>query len=110
MPIQPLGSKRITLTKASNEGNNPTFSNGKPTVEIIAWEMKNTRQKRQYSPYSKIYNDETALLLRTHNPFAQELESDDSVKWEGRNYSVQSVRPVDVPLGVNKQNYEISLR
>ena len=110
MPIQPLGSEKITLTKSPSEGNNERFSNGKESVSIIAWEVKNTKIKRQYSPYSKIYADEVTLVLRTYNAFANELESDDSATWEGKAYSVQSVKPLDAPLGINKKVYEIALR
>lgn len=110
MPLHPFGSEKITLTKSPHEGNRPTFSNGKVTAEIIAWDVKNSIYKRQYSPYSKVYNDETQLVLRTYDPLALELESDDSATWEGKPYSVQEVHIVDVPLGINKRNYEISLR
>lgn len=110
MPIQPFGSEKITLTKSPAEGNRPRFSNGKESVSIIAWDVKNTRTKGQYSAYAKVYNDETRLTLQTHNPIALELQSDDSATWEGKLYSVQSVRPLDRPVGLNKKIYEISLR
>ncbi len=110
MPIHPFGSETITLTKSPREGNRPRFSNGKQSVEIIAWDVKNSLYKRQYSPHSKVFNDETRLVLRTHDPVALELETDDSATWEGIPYSVQEVHLVDVPLGINKKNYEISLR
>ena len=110
MPIHPFGSEKITLTKSPREGNKGRFSNGKQTVEIIAWDVKTSMYKRKYSPYSKVYNDETQLVLRTHDPIALELQSDDKATWEGKSYRVQEVHRVDVALGINKQNYEISLR
>jgi hypothetical protein len=110
MPIYPFGSEKVTLTKNPAEGNKPRFSNGKQAVDIIAWDVKNTAVKRQYSPYSKIYNDEKTLTLQTHDPLALELQSDDSAKWGGKEYSVQGVQPLDKPLGINKKVYQISLR
>ena len=110
MPIHPFGSEKVTLTKCPDEGNNARFSNGKQSVDIIAWDVKNTMVKRQYSPQSKIYNDETMLTLQTHNTVAMELQSDDSATWEGKSYSVQSVQPLDAPLGINKKIYVINLR
>ena len=110
MPIHPFGSETVTLTKCPEEGNKAVFSNGKQSVDIIAWDVKNTTVKRQYSPHAKIYNDETILTLQTHNPLAMELQSDDSATWEGKPYSVQSVQPLDKPLGINKKIYQISLR
>lgn len=110
MPIHSFGSERVTLTKSPDEGNKPRFSNGKQSVEIIAWDVKNATVKRQYSPYSKIYNDETALTLQTHAPIAMELQSDDTATWEGKPYRVQAVQPLEKPLGINKKIYQISLR
>ncbi len=110
MPIHPFGSEKVTLTKCPEEGNKPRFSNGKASVSIIAWDVKNAAMKRQYSPYSKVYNDEYTLILQTHNPLAMELQSDDSATWEGKSYSVQAVQPLDRPLGINKKIYQISLR
>lgn len=110
MPIHPFGSERVTLTKSPDEGNNPRFSNGKTSVSIIAWDAKNSTVKRQYSPYSKVYNDEVTLNLETYDAFAAELQSDDSATWEGRAYSVQSVQALDKPIGINKKLYVIALR
>ena len=110
MPIHPFGSERVTLTKSPDEGNNPRFSNGKTSVSIIAWDAKNSTVKRQYSPYSKVYNDEITLNLETYDAFAAELQSDDSATWEGKSYSVQSVQPLDKPIGINKKLYVIALR
>lgn len=110
MPIHPFGSEKVTLTKCPEEGNKARFSNGKTSVSIIAWDVKNSAMKRQYSPHSKIYNDEKTLILQTHNPLAMELQSDDSATWEGKLYSVQAVQPLDKPLGINKKIYQISLR
>lgn len=110
MPIHPFGSEKATLTKCPAEGNNTRFSNGKQSVDIIAWDVKNTMVKRQYSPQSKIYNDERMFTLQTHDPIAMELQSDDSATWEGKPYSVQSVQPLETPLGINKKIYVINLR
>jgi hypothetical protein len=110
MPIHPFGSETVTLTKSPDEGNKPRFSNGKAIVSIIAWDAKNTTVKRQYSPYSKIYNDEVTLQLQTYDELAMELQSDDSATWEGKSYSVQSVQPLNKPIGINKKIYVIALR
>ena len=108
MPVHPFGSKQVTLTKSPDEGNNPRFSNGKQSVNIIAWDVKNSTIKRQYSPYSKIYNDEVTLQLQTYDALA--MQSDDGATWEGKSYSVQSVQPLDKPIGINKKIYVIALR
>ena len=110
MPIHPFGSQTVRLTKSPSTGNKDYFSNGKAFVDIIAWDVKNSMYKRQYAPYTKVFNDEAVLVLRTHNPIALELESDDGVTWEGKTYSVQEVHLLDVPLTVHSKNYEISLR
>lgn len=110
MPVHPFGSDTVRLTKSPKEGNKPRFSNGKDTVDIIAWDLKNSKHKRQYSAYNKVFNDETMLVLQTFNPMALELESDDSATWEGKSYSVQEIHPIDVAFGINKQIFEISLR
>lgn len=110
MPIHPFGSEKTKIIKSPKLGNDTVFSNGKSEVEIIAWDVKNTMYRRQYSAYSKVYNDETVLVLRTHNPVALELETDDTVVWQDYAYSVQEVHQVDVPINVHSKNYEISLK
>ena len=110
MPIHPFGSGTATLIKCPEEGNKQHFSNGSKYVDIIAWDEENTKVRRQYSPYSKVYNDELLLELQTYDSYAMELQSDDSVTWEGKSYSVQSVKPVEKPIGINKKIYVISLR
>lgn len=110
MPIYPFGSGIATIIKSPEEGNKPHFSNGEKAVDIIAWDVKNTSVKRQYSPYPKIYNDELSLSLQTYDCLAIELQSDDSVTWEGKSYSVQSVQPLEKPIGINKKVFVIVLR
>lgn len=110
MPIQPFGSGNAVLIKSPRQGNDERFSTGKPTEKIIAWEVWNSRYKRQVSPYTKIYNDETTCILRTHDKLAMELQSDDGVKFNGYTYSVQSVHPVKTPLTLNSLDYEVTLK
>jgi len=110
MPVNPFGSKKAVISKSPGEGNKAKFSNGKAEAEIIAWEVWNSRYKRQYSPQSKIYGDETTLVVRTRNPLAKELESDDGLKWEGYTYSVQEIHSVKTFYNFNSEDYEIKLR
>lgn len=110
MPLNPLGSGKAILTKSPRYGNKERFSNGLQNAEIIAWEVWNSRYKNQVSPYSKIYNDETACILRTHNKYAFELQSDDSVSFGGYTYSVQSVHEVKTTLSLSSCDYEVSLK
>lgn len=110
MPVNPFGSKKAVISKSPGEGNKSKFSNGKAETEIIAWEVWNSRYKRQYSPQSKIYGDETTLVVRTRNPLAKELESDDGLKWEGYTYSVQEIHSVKTFYNFNSEDYEIKLR
>lgn len=86
------------------------FSDGRTTAEIIAWEVWNSRYKRQTSPQTNVYNDETTCIVRTHDKLAAELESDDALTIDGYTYSVQEVHPVVTPLGIGKKDYEISLK
>jgi len=110
MPIQPFGSGRAILIKSPRQGNEGRFSTGTPTVEIVAWEVWNSRYKRQVSPYTKIYNDETTCILRTHDKRAMELQSDDGINFNGYTYSVQAVHPVKTPIGLNTEDYEVTLK
>lgn len=110
MPIQPFGAEQIILTKSPSEGNKPRFSNGKSTISINAWDVKNSRVKTKNTAYTKVYNDETRLSIRTYDPIALELETDDMATWEDKPYRVQAVQGFDIPLGLNKKVYEISLR
>lgn len=110
MSIIPINSIKAILTKSPRQGNAERFSTGTDSVEIIAWEVWNSRYKRQVSPYSKVYNDETTLIVRTHNKLALELQSDDALTFKGYTYSVQQVHPVKTPLGLAAFDYEITLK
>ena len=110
MPIHPFGSEKTTLTKSPSKGNKSYFSNAKATVEIIAWDVKNTKIKQPYTAQTKVHTEERLISIRTYNPVALELETDDKALWEGKNMLVQRVRALDVPLGLNKKVYEIDLR
>ena len=110
MPIHPRGSAIVTITKSPRYGNRDTFSNGEKSVKIKAWTVWNSAYRRQVSPQSRVYNDETTLVVRTHNPLAEELQTDDSLEMDGYSYSVQQVHAVETALGVNTQDIEISLK
>lgn len=109
MPIQPFGSEWITIAKNPTCGNDERFSTGKNSARILAWDVKNSRIKAKNPVYAKVYGEKTQLVLQTYNALALELETDDHVAWEGKNYFVQSVQPKDVPLGIEKKIYEIAL-
>lgn len=110
MPIHPIGSKKATLKKSPHEGNNARFSNGKDTVDIIAWELKNSRITNKTTPYTKVYNQDTTFILQTYSNYATELEVDDVIVWD-RAYVVQSVKPLETPMGgICKKIYQISLK
>ena len=108
MAINPFGSGKAVLSKSPSEGKT-IFSNGKATAEIVAWEVWNSRVKRNYSAYSKVYNDQTTLVVRTHDPIAEELECDDGLMWNGYTYSIQEVRPVKTAYSARSFDYEILL-
>lgn len=110
MPIQPFGSDNAELIKSPRYGNEEKFSTGEKSVTISVWEIWNSRYKKQVSVYSKIYNDETTCIVRTHNKLAMELQSDDSVKFNGYTYSVQSVHPVKTALGLSLYDCEVALK
>ena len=110
MPIHPRGTKDAILTKSPKYGNAERFSTGKSAVTIKAWEVWNSRYRRQTAPQAKVYNDDTTCVVRTHNRLAAELESDDSLTLDGYTYSVQQVHPVETPLGLRVTDYEISLK
>ena len=110
MPVFPFGSCKAILTKSPTYGNAERFSNGKAKVEVVAWEVWNSRITRQVSPQSKIYNDETTCVIRTHNQRAGELEPDDSVYFDGYDYSVQSIRPLKSSISIRSKIYEVELK
>ena len=109
MPIQPFGSEWITISKEPNCGNETHFSTGKDKERILAWDVKNSRVKSKNTAYAKVYSENVKVVIQTYNRLALELETDDKATWEGKNYSVQSVQPKDVPLGIEKKIYEIAL-
>lgn len=110
MPIQPFGSDKAVITKSPRYGNLEKFSTGNASEEILAWEVWNSRYKKQVSPYSKIINDETTCILRTHDARAGELESDDSLTFKGYTYSVQSVHSVKSAFGLRGEDFEVTLK
>ncbi len=110
MPIDPFGSGKAVLIKSPRQGNDERFSSGNSSEEIVAWEVWNSRYKRQVSPHTKIYSDETTCITRTHDKLAAELQSGDSVKFNGYTYSVLSVHPINTVLGINSQDYEVTLK
>lgn len=110
MPIIPYNSRRAIITKSPRYGNKNLFSTGASSAEITVWEVWNSRYKRQVSPHSKIINDETTCIVRTHCAIAAELQSDDGLKLDGYTYSVQSVHPVKTALDFRSQDYEITLK
>lgn len=110
MPIQPFGSGKAIISKSPRQGNNERFSTGNTTEEILVWEVWNSRYKKQVSPYSKIINDETTCVVRTHDARAAELESDDSLTFEGYTYSVQGVHSVKSAFGLMATDFEVTLK
>lgn len=113
MPITPFHAQKVILTKSPRQGNDEVFSvNGSSTVEIIAWEVWNSRNRTRVSHYSKIFGDEVSVVFRTHNVAAAELECDDALKSEKDRYtySVQSVREIKTPLNLNSKDYEIAVK
>lgn len=110
MPLQPFGSGKAELIKSPRQGNEERFSSGTPSVEVIVWEVWNSRYNRPATPHDKIYGGETECVIRTHDKLAAELQTGDGVKFKGYTYSVQSVHPVQTPLGLNTQDYEVTLK
>lgn len=110
MPIKPFQSDSAVLTKSPRYGAKERFSTGNDSEEIIAWEVWNSRIRRQVTPYSKIINDETVCVLRTHNPLAKELETDDGLTFQGYAYSVQSVQSIKTGYNLRSYDYEVSLK
>lgn len=109
MSVRAFCEKSATLAKNPRSGNRDTFSNGKKTVEIKAWEVWNSRYRRQTMPQSKLYSEESTLVVRTHDPLAGELQTDDSLTFNGYKYSVQSIHPVETPIG-RRKDYEVELK
>ena len=110
MPLNPFHSETVTLKKSPRYGAETFFSTGKKEEKIVAWEVWNSRMTRQVAAQSKMYNDETTLVLRTHNSLAKELQPEDAVVYGGYSYSVQTARPVKTALGIATYDYEIQVK
>lgn len=107
MPAIPLKSDYAIIEKSPREGNESRFSTGKGKESIICKEIWDRRLTRQVEPYSKVFNDETTVVLHTYNELAKELQSDDAITWKNYKYSVQSIRPICTGIGYF---YEIELK
>ena len=110
MPLTPLNKGNAVVQKSPRFYNEPCFSTGKDTETIIAWEVWNSRYKRQTVVLSKVLNEETTAIFRTHNKLAAELQPDDSFKFNGYTYSIQEVHPVKTALNLKSTDYEISVK
>ena len=110
MPIESLGSKPITMTKNPRSNHRATFSNGAKAMDARGWMVWNSRYRRGTVPQSTIYSEETVCVVRTRSAFAAELQTDDSLVFDGYEYSVQEVHTVEPPRGINGKQYEVSLK
>ncbi len=108
MPLNSFGAKPAILTKNPRGGNRDTFSNGKKSVVVTAWKVWDSTYRRQTVPQAKLYSEETVCVVRTHDRFAIELQTDDSLTFNGYTYSVQSIHTVETPIG-RKKDYEVEL-
>ena len=99
MPAISLKSDYAIIEKSPSTGNLATFSTNKAQERILCKEMLSSQIRRQVSPYSKIYNDETRIVLGTFNVLAKELQTDDAVKWKDYKYSVQTITCNATPIG-----------
>ena len=110
MPLKPFNSGPAEIQKAPKFGNEPYFSTGNDKETIIVWEVWNTRYKRAVNVLSKVINDETTAVFRTHAEIAKELQTDDSLKFDGYTYSIQEVHPVKTALNLKSTDYEITVK
>ena len=109
MSVRAFREKKAIIEKNPRSGNRVAFSNGEKAVEIKAWEVWNSCYRRQTMPQSKLYSEETTLVVRSHDSFVGELQTDDCFIFNGYKYSVQSVHPVETPIG-RKKDYEVELK
>lgn len=110
MSLTPLTKKKATVQKGSRYGNEYCFSTGNDRETIVAWEVWNSRYKRRVAVLSKVFNDETTAVFRTHNKIAEELQPDDSFTFGGYTYSIQEVHYVKTTLSLKSTDYEISVK
>lgn len=110
MPVECLGMKPIKLIKNARSNHTATFSDGASAVYAKGWMVWNSRYRRGTVPQSSIYSEETVCVVRTRSPFANELQTDDGLVFDGYEYSVQEVHTVEPPRGINGKEFEISLK
>lgn len=110
MPLTPLTKGNAIIKKSPRYGNEHYFSTGNDTETIIAWEVWNSRYKRRTMVASKVFNDESRAVFRTHHKIVEELQPDDSFEFDGYTYSVQEIHPVKTVLNLKSTDYEISVK
>lgn len=110
MALTPMNKKTATLSRSPRTGSPETFSNGKKSVNVQAWEVYNSRNRIQVQRLGRIYGDETSVVVQTHDKIAGELLTDDAVTIDGYSYSVQSVAQVKSVISINAYDYEIALK
>ena len=110
MPLTPFNRDEAIIKKSPAQGNEPYFSTGQNKETIIAWEVWNSRYRRQAVVLTKVVNDETTAVFRTHSKLASELQTDDSFTFRGYTYSVQEIHPVKTSLNLKSTDYEISVK
>lgn len=110
MPLTPFNKGKAEVKKCPRYGNEHYFSTGNESETIIAWEVWNSRYKRQTIVLTKVFNDETTAVFRTHNKLAAELQTDDAFTFNGYTYTIQSVHPVKTVLNLKSTDYEISVK
>lgn len=109
MPLIPFNAQEIVVKK-TKYSERQLFSNGKKDIAIKAWEVYSSRKKIRTSYVSKVYNDETRLILRTHDKLALQITPDDELTYDGYAYSVQDIAQAKTPISLSSTLYEIQLK
>lgn len=109
MPLTPFNVRDIVVRKTKYSERN-LFSNGKKEIRIKGWEVYNSRKKTRTSYVSKVYSDETRLIIRTHSRLAAEITPDDELNYDGYAYSVQDVAKIKTAVSLTSCDYEIQVK
>lgn len=109
MPLTPFNAQDIVVKKTKYSERN-LFSNGRKKIKIRGWEVYSSRRKIRTGYVSKVYNDETRLIIRTHDKLAVEISPDDELTYDGYAYSVQDTVEVKTPVSLTSSLYEIQLK